>query len=77
MFIKILDIKFHGNPTNSCRADACGGRETDGRTDGHDRDIMGAFHDYAKALNSVANVFSLQWIRNVFCDVGAGYLNII
>jgi hypothetical protein len=48
----------------------------DGQTDRHDGDIVGAFRDYAKALNSLA-IFLLLWIHNDFCEVGAGYLKTV
>jgi hypothetical protein len=71
--IKVRNIKFHGIPTSRCRAD----RQTDGRTD--TTEILRAlFATMLKRLNSLDTFFlSLQHIPNVFCEVGAGYLNII
>jgi hypothetical protein len=43
-FIKVPNIKFHGNPSSGSRGDICGRMETPKVT-------TGAFRDYAKAPN--------------------------
>lgn len=43
--MKVLNIKFHANPSCGIRAGTC--RQRDGRTDGRD-ELIGVFRDYEK-----------------------------